>query len=142
MIAAIDAIPKSKTKPKADYLALVTKFPLRNIKSEAEHAAALAVLEKLVGRTDLRAGEEEYMDALAALVEQFEAAGVGAEEESASPLDMLHALMEHREMKQADLAKILGNTAASFILSGKRPISRAQAGVLADAFRVGRKVFL
>jgi HTH-type transcriptional regulator / antitoxin HigA len=141
--AVIDAIPAAKSKPRADYLALVAKFPLRAIHTAAQHDAALAVLEQLVGRDDLSAGHEEYLDALGALIETYEAKNQDPEGDPVSPVDMLRALMELREMPQADLARLLGSeSAASMILNGKRRISRTQARTLANHFRVSVGVFI
>ena len=56
------------------YLELVREFPLRRLRSEADLDRAVAMLDKLCDlREDhLSPEEDEYMDVLGALVEQYE----------------------------------------------------------------------
>ena len=57
---------------------------------------------------------------------------------------MLQYLMENTGLKQVDLAKILGTSrgGVSDIVTGKRPVSRAQAKLLAGRFKVAADLFL
>ena len=143
MSSVLNAIPAAKSKANADYLALVRRFPLRSIRNERDHDAALAVLERLVGHPGLTKGQQEYLDTLTSLVERYEKDDARSFDEPVAPLEMLRALMEHRAMRQADVATLLDSeSAASMILTGKRQISKQQAKTLARHFRVDAAVFL
>jgi HTH-type transcriptional regulator/antitoxin HigA len=61
----------------------------------------------------------------------------------ADPKDVLIDLMEHAEIKAADLAPLLGSRAkVSEILSGKRSISKEQARRLGKFFKVSPAAFI
>ena len=51
------------------YLQLVMRFPLRPLKTEREYDAAAELLDSLVLRTDLSAGEKDYVDALSLFID-------------------------------------------------------------------------
>jgi len=130
----------SKTKNKiapADYLKLVTRFPIRPLGSEKDHAAALAAIEPLVGRRDLTAGEGMYLDALSRFIEDYEEERHPVDTSSLTPVEFLRELMEQREMNVNDLGRVLGSQPlASMILRGRRGISKTSIMKLAAHFRV------
>lgn len=144
MTTLLNEIPAAKRKPHADYLALVGRFPLRAIATEAQYDAAVTVLDKLAIRDEstLTPGEADYLEALSALVGRYDdehyprpAAG--------TPRESLAALMERRGVTPARLAKVIGSQpAVSMILSGRREISKAQAKKLAAFFGVDAGVFI
>src|ERR1700726_4488105 len=53
-------------------LALIRRFPLRPIRSEAELDRATAVINTLLDRAKLDAAEDDYLDVLSNLVEHYE----------------------------------------------------------------------
>ena len=55
------------------YLGLVRALPLRPIRSEAELDRAIAMIDSLITRNDLKLGEEDYVDVLSDLVHKYEA---------------------------------------------------------------------
>jgi HTH-type transcriptional regulator/antitoxin HigA len=60
-----------------------------------------------------------------------------------SPDRMIRFLMEHRDLKQADLLPIFGSrSVASDVINGKREPSKAHIRKLADFFRVPADLFL
>ena len=67
-MATATAVPNSQ----AGYWALLRKFPLRPIRSDAELRRAVAVVDSLVVRGDLDDGERDYLLVLARLVETYE----------------------------------------------------------------------
>ena len=133
----------TKYAPPADYLELVARFPIRPLRSEAEYKAAMRVIEPLIGRQDLSEGEDAYLDALSHFIVQFEDERHPADLSKISPLEMLKALMEHREMHVSDLARVIGSrTLASMIVNGQRGISKGNVMKLAAFFRVDPGVFM
>ena len=54
------------------YLQCVIEFPLKVIKSERQHDEAVAQIGRLMVRGNLDAGEEEYVEALARLIGDYE----------------------------------------------------------------------
>jgi HTH-type transcriptional regulator/antitoxin HigA len=59
------------------------------------------------------------------------------------PLEMLRYLMEHRGLRQVDLAPVFGSrSVASNVLNGKRELSKTHIRRLADFFHVSPEVFL
>jgi HTH-type transcriptional regulator/antitoxin HigA len=131
-----------------DYLDLVRVFPLRQIRTAREHAAALAVLGPLISRgtkmpRELSSGESDYAGALAILVDAYEKPTRDAITAALTPLDRLRHYMEVRNMRTKDLAELVGGkSAASMILSGKRQVSREQAKKLAEVFNTDAGKFL
>ena len=120
---------------------LVRRFPLRPIRSDVELDRAIAVIDELIARPELAAGERDYLDVLGDLVANYEAA--------AHPLPplpdaaMLRYLMELRGLNQVQLAAATGVVVSTIseVLSGKRGLSRKDIGALAGYFRVSPGVF-
>jgi len=131
---------------KDDYLDLIRRFPLRPIRSDADNAEAIAVLEELGVRADadgLSDGEKNYMDALNQLIGVYENKHHPLPRKS-SPLEVLKFLMDQHGMNTTDLGELLGSGRgqASKILNGKRELSKANIRVLADRFKVSAALFL
>lgn len=90
----------SKTKAAASggvdmaYLALIQRFPLRPIHTEAELDAASAIIDELTNRNDLSSSEFDYLDVLGDLVEKYEDEHV--EMPSVSDPEMLRSLMDEK----------------------------------------------
>jgi HTH-type transcriptional regulator / antitoxin HigA len=129
-----------------DYMKLVRAFPLRPIRTVAEHEAAGRILNRLMGRPggQLTAGERDYLEALARFAEDYDQHRSRMVPASRTPLDALKYLMEQSAMRTGDLGRVLGTThaAASLILHGKRGISGPNAKILAEYFKVDAGAFL
>jgi HTH-type transcriptional regulator/antitoxin HigA len=131
-----------------DYLDLIRRFPLRPIRTKAEHAAAIAVLLPLAGKATvvpraLTSGEEDYYLVLGRLIYEYETPVREAMIAGSTPLSRLRFLMEESGLKSKDLAALIGSrSGASMILNGKRPISRGQAKAIAARFGVNAGMFL
>src|SRR5579872_2385309 len=54
------------------YLTLIREFPLRPIRSEADLDGAIAMIDALTDRGELRPDEQDYLDVLSKLVEEYE----------------------------------------------------------------------
>ena len=135
------AVPR-RLSPAQDYLRLVRRFPLRPLRTNREYDIAASILDELVLRNDLSRGEADYMDGLATFVEAYDDKHFPIDKGQLKPLDMLRFLMEHNDMKPADLGKLVGRSAASMILSGKRSLSKTHIRKLASHFKLDAGVFL
>jgi HTH-type transcriptional regulator/antitoxin HigA len=137
-------VTKLRIRPvSSEYMELVRRFPLRPLRSERERAAAGAILDGLVGRDGLSEGEREYGAALAYFVADFERGRVRILRRSLSPLQLLRHLLEENGLNTADLGRILGSRGvASEVLAGKRALSKAMIGKLAERFGVDGGLFL
>jgi HTH-type transcriptional regulator/antitoxin HigA len=123
-------------KLRDDYLELVMKYPLASLKSEGQFRGAQRVIDELLAKSKLSAGEELYLDALSDLAAAYEDAHYPIE--PASDADMLHHLMEVKGVTQADLHRATGMAKSSIseVLAGRKPFSRQMIRKLADYFRV------
>ena len=107
-----------KGKVRDDYLDLVMKFPLTSLKSEEQFQDAQAVLDELLAKGKLTAGEEMYLDALSDLLASYEDAHYPIA--PASDADMLRHLMEAKGVAQADLHRDTGLAKSSILGSADR----------------------
>lgn len=123
------------------YLALVSTFPLVPIRDDAHLAAALAVIDGLLDRSQRTPGEEEYLRALTDLVETYESAHV--EIPPTSGVEALRYLMEEHGLSQHDLVPIFGTPSiVSEVLAGKRHLALTHISRLAARFGVPADVFI
>ncbi len=76
------------------YLALIRRFPVRPIMSEAELDQATALVNELLDRTRLDSAEDDYLDVLSDLIERYEDKHHPIEDVSAD--EMLEFLIEKR----------------------------------------------
>jgi len=118
------------------YLELVMAFPLASIKSDEQLQEAQKVMDQLLARGKLGAGEEMYLDALSDLVAAYEDEHYAIE--PASDAEMLRHLLEAKAVTQAQLSRdtMIPKSTISEILAGKKPFSRQTIRKLADYFRV------
>jgi HTH-type transcriptional regulator/antitoxin HigA len=120
---------------------LVRRFALRPIQSDADLDRAIAVVDALLDRDGLDAGEQDYLDVLSDLVERYE--DQTDPPRDVSDAEMLRFLMEQQEVKQVELSRATGivESTISAVLSGKRTLNRSQIGKLASYFHVSPGVF-
>ncbi|MBL8816198.1 MAG: helix-turn-helix transcriptional regulator [Planctomyces sp.] len=125
-----------KGKCRDSYLELVLDFPLASIKSVEHLAEAQRVIDGLLSRGTLDAGEETYLDALSDLVGSYEDEHHSIE--PASDADMLRHLMEAKGVSQMQLSRDTGlpKSTISEVLAGKKPFSRKLIHVLSNYFHV------
>jgi HTH-type transcriptional regulator/antitoxin HigA len=126
------------------YGQLLARFTPKVIETEAEHNAALAIVESLMekGGDNLSREECTLLDLLSDLIGRFEEK-IYEPMAEAAPLEVLRELMEANALKAADLAGTLGGRSrVSEILAGKRAISKEQARRLGERFRVSPAVFI
>jgi HTH-type transcriptional regulator / antitoxin HigA len=129
-----------KARARDSYLELVEAFPLASIRSDKHLAAAQQVVDRLLAKGELDAGEETYLDALSDLIGTYE--DEYSPIEPASDADMLRHLLEAKGIKPAQLSRDtrIPKSTISEVLAGKKPFSRQIIRKLADYFNVDTSV--
>jgi HTH-type transcriptional regulator/antitoxin HigA len=131
------------TEPSDDYLALVRVFALRPLRSAENFRRAGLILDRLIGRDDLTAGQRDYLAALVRFVKDYEERRTEKRMNSLTPLELLKHLMNENGLNTSNLGHILGSRGlASEVLRGKRGLSKALIARLAHRFRVDPGLFL
>jgi len=98
-------------------------MPVKPIRTRADHARALAEIERLMGarRGSPRA---DRLEVLVALVSAYE--GIHDVIDLPDPIEAIEAHMSERDLGQSDLARLVGSRSlASAILNRKRAMSLA-----------------
>jgi HTH-type transcriptional regulator/antitoxin HigA len=133
---------RTKTPRAQDvYLDLIRQVPLRPIRSDEELNRAVTMIDSLLDRGRLNQDEQDYLDVLSDLVEQYEQA-----EHPLAPVsdaEMLQHLIEAKGVTQADVSAHTGiaESTISEVLSGKRTLNRKHIAKLAAYFRADPGVF-
>src|SRR5689334_13679962 len=103
---------------------------IRPIRTDEDHAAALAEIERLWG-AEAGTPEGDRLDILAVLVEAYEDRRWPMS--APSPVDMIKFAITDMGHTQAELAKLLGSRSrASEVLNYKRPLTIAMAHKLSS----------
>ena len=124
------------------YARVLAKLLPRIITSNQEHARLLAEVENLMDKGEHRTAEEDAaLELMVRLIQNYE------EEHhplpNPSPEEMLVYLMERRGLKQADLLPIFKSRGyISYVINGKRAISKALARQVAGFFKVSADLFI
>ena len=132
----------TKTTVGEAYLKLIHEFPLRPLRSDADLDRAIAMIDALTDRQDLTQEEEEYLEVLSRLVEDYE------DEHDPLPrlsgVEALRYLLEENGLTQARLSDETGIPVATLseILNGKRGISAKVRAALAERFKVAPAFFV
>ena len=110
---------------------------IRPIRSDRDHRAALAQIERCWGAADGSAAADK-LDMLVALVEAYEARRwPAAEDETFDPVDVLRYAVDELGHTQAELAGVLGSRArASEVLSRRRALTVAMIHKISAAWRI------
>ena len=125
-----------------NYGKLLSKYLPKVITNETENERALDIAETLSNKHDLTPEEEQVLDLLVILIEDFESKQYSFANNS-NPLSRLHFLVEANNLKQADLLDVFGSKGiASEVLNGKRQISKTHAVKLGKRFNVDPALFL
>jgi antitoxin component HigA of HigAB toxin-antitoxin module len=108
--------------------------PIRPIRTEADHAAALAQIDALFAATPGSA-EADRLEVLAVLVSEYERAH--SAELPAHPIEVLNLAMKAQGRTQAELAELIGSRSrASEVLGRRRQLSAAMVEKLAQAWAI------
>lgn len=111
------------------------------IKTEVKYERILALTEQLHFTKNRTVEEQVLYKMLVTLVELYESKHYPIPE--LKPYEILQQMMEASGTRQVDLVGIIGSSGVvSEIINAKRAISKAQAKILGERFRVSPSVFL
>jgi HTH-type transcriptional regulator/antitoxin HigA len=124
------------------YLKLVRRFALRPLRSDADLDRAVAVIDDLTNCGKLAPEEQDYLEVLARLVEEYEDQHDPLPD--LSPLEALRYLLDENELTQVQLSHDTGIPVATIseVLNGKRGISPKVRAALAARFKVSPALFV
>ena len=124
----------------AVYARLLGEYQPRPIHDDHENERAIAMLERLAAVQDPTPEQLAVGELLVTLIERYEQRyGIA----KAAPLDILRELMDANDMKQKDIAEVIGSSGVtSQILSGQRAISKGVAHKLGARFGLPHTLFL
>ena len=112
----------------------------RVIHSDEELSRYTEALFRLTAKADTAPEEDEAIELLTLLIEQYEAGRYPIP--SASPVAVLRFLMERQGLQQKDLIPEFGaESTVSLVLSGKRQMNRDHIARLSARFGVSPAVF-
>ena len=141
------AVHGSKTVSRArlnrgKYAELLSSTLPQIIEDDAELERVAQRLEPLLDKGERRSREEEALcRLLLRLVEDYQQSHRAVPK--LTPNDALAALLEARNLRQADLLQIFGSRSRiSDAVNGKREISKAHARKLAEFFSVSPELFI
>jgi HTH-type transcriptional regulator/antitoxin HigA len=123
-----------------EYAQLVARALPHVIHTEEENERYISELEALTDREDLSPSEQELMELLTLLIEDFEKKHYQLK--PATPVEILEHLMEANDLKQVDLLDVFGSPSiVSEILKGKRELSKTHIQKLSQRFHVSPELF-
>lgn len=124
-----------------EYAALLAKSLPAVIHSESENERCIAMLEALDRKGEkLTAAERRLAELLTVLIEDFEEEAYALK--AASPVEVVHELMESNGLKQKDLLDVFGTPSiASEVLREKRRLTVEHIRKLSRRFQVSPEVF-
>ncbi|SIO30683.1 HTH-type transcriptional regulator / antitoxin HigA [Singulisphaera sp. GP187] len=132
----------TRAAPLTRYMELVAAYPLRPIRSEAELDRAITVIDSLIDQEKRTKDEEDYLDVLGMLVEQYEETHYPMG--NVSGVNMLIHLMEAKAVTQTGVAQGAGLplSTVSEILAGKRKLNVKHLTALSRFFKVDPGLFI
>ncbi|MCA9204794.1 MAG: helix-turn-helix domain-containing protein [Planctomycetales bacterium] len=127
----------------ATYETLLQEFVPRPISSQRGYQRTLKQIEGLIRKTKRSRAEDDLLELLATLVEQYEI-HQGHTTPELTPRDRLAGLIEALQLTQTELSQAsqVPRTTINEILAGRRGISKANALRLANYFGVRTEEFI
>ncbi len=127
------------------YKALIERFPLVPIKSDAHLDKAHEVAQGLMLReVPIATDEAEYLEVLLDEIGKYERKNHALRCDEMTPLELLLSFMKDHELRQVDVAKVLGVSSgvSNEIVKGKRELTKEQCVKLGNHFKVSPAAFL
>lgn len=125
----------------ADYRKLLAQAAPTAIHSEQENEHAIALLEDLSSKPQLTTAEQQLVELLAILIEDFEDKQYLLKQ--SKPVEVLAELMEAHGLRQKDLVDVFSTPSiVSEVLNEKRTLTTEHIRKLAQKFRVSPAVFI
>ncbi len=123
------------------YSNLLAEIAPRAIDTEAEYDRLLAIAEQLTFNRNKTPEERSIYQLLVILIETYEAQQYTMP--ISPPHEVLQHIMESSGIRESDLIGKLGSSeVVSEIVNGKQSISKVQAKVLGDMFKVSPSLFV
>ena len=107
---------KANARVSDAFLDLVKAFPLRPIRSERDHEAAIEVIRRLVGskpEDQFTPDERDYLEALTILTHDYQQKRRHAELGPLGPGELVRHLMDENGMNVTDLGRVIGSRNSS-----------------------------
>ena len=119
-------------------------YTLRPIHDDVEYDNVCGIMDVLaVNTARLNRDQHDFLDALVALVEQYDREQPPVCESHLTGLGALKFLLKENNMSASDLGRLLGHrTLGSAILSGRRRLTIAHIKKAAAYFKVDASLFL
>jgi HTH-type transcriptional regulator/antitoxin HigA len=129
------------TFDRSAYTDLLSQVTPKVIETEVEYEQTLAVVESLAFNQNRTAEQTALYKLLVLLVESYEVEYYPIPD--ASPVEVLNHILEASDTKPVDLVGLIGSSSVvSEILNGTRAISKAEAKILSDRFKVSPSLFI
>jgi HTH-type transcriptional regulator/antitoxin HigA len=110
------------------------------ITSDEQNERYINKLLEFEHKDRLTAKERGYAELLGVLIENYEAKRYPIR--AASPVEVIHELMNANDLRQKDLADIFGGeSVVSDVLSGKRDLNKNHIQRLSERFHISPAVF-
>ncbi len=123
------------------YSTLLAQAAPKVIETEEEYERALALTERLHFTKNRTPEERALYKLLVILIEVYETEHFPMPK--LPPHEILQHIMEASGTRQAELVGLIGSSGVvSEIVNGKRAISKAQAKVLSEQFKVSPSLFI
>lgn len=123
------------------YANLLAEVAPKIIETEEEYERALALAEQLTFAKNRTPEEQALYKLIVMLIEKYEADNYPMEQ--SAPHEILQHIMESSGTHSSDLVALIGSSSVvSEIVNGKRSISKAQASMLGDYFKVSPSLFI
>ena len=129
-------------KISSKYLELIRAFPLRPIRSEAELDRAEAMLHQLLDAQSLSAPEQDYLEILGNLIDEYESKAHSIE--PLPPNQMLAMSIESKGVTQTEVSRATGIPVSTIseLIAQKREFNPAHIEKLCAYFGLDPKAFL
>jgi HTH-type transcriptional regulator / antitoxin HigA len=129
-------------KISSKYLELIRSFPLRPIRSETELDRAETMLHQLLDAPRLSAPEQDYLEILGNLIEEYETKAHPIE--ALPPHHMLAQSIESKGVTQTEVSRATGIRVSTIseLIAQKREFNRAHIEKLCAYFGLDPKAFL
>jgi len=129
-------------KTSSKYLELIRSFALRPIRSEADLDRAEAMLHQLLDASSLSAPEQDYLEILGNLIEEYESKAHRIE--ALPPNQMLAMSIESKGVTQTEVSRATGIPVSTIseLIAQKREFNRAHIEKLCSYFGLDPKAFI
>ncbi|MCP3978595.1 MAG: hypothetical protein GY716_04575 [bacterium] len=122
---------------------LTAELPLRPIHDDVEYDNAVEFLDRLAVLDERTEDQEDYLETLSGLVEQYDDEHFAISDSDISPIESLRYLCEQNNIIASALGELLGNRSlGSKVLRGERELSKEHIRRLCDRFSVSSDLFL